>query len=74
VQDFETPFGKAFYEREFNRGFVQMEYFGYLRRDPDKEGYQFWLAKLNRSSNFTDAEMVRVFIVSTEYRSRFGQP
>jgi hypothetical protein len=64
----------SFAEREFNPAFVLMEYFGYLRRDPDQAGYDFWLAKLNRFGNFIDAEMVRAFIVSVEYRSRFGRP
>jgi len=51
-----------------------MEYFGYLLRDPDPDGYAFWLGKLNQFGNFVDAEMVRAFIVSPEYRSRFGAP
>ena len=50
-----------------------MEYFGYLRRDPDEPGYQFWLAKLNAAGgDFIQAEMVKAFITSTEYRQRFG--
>jgi len=49
-----------------------MEYFGYLRRDPDEAGYQFWLNKLNRfNGDFDRAEMVKAFIVSSEYRARF---
>jgi hypothetical protein len=49
-----------------------MEYFGYLRRDPDASGYSFWLAKLNQfGGNFEQAEMVKAFISSTEYRDRF---
>jgi hypothetical protein len=57
-----------------NEMFVMMEYFGYLRRDPDASGYAFWLKKLNDfSGNFEQAEMVRAFIVSREYRSRFAQ-
>jgi hypothetical protein len=51
-----------------------MQYFGYMRRDPDEAGYEFWLGKLNLYGNYIDAEMVRSFIVSPEYRSRFGQP
>ena len=51
-----------------------MEYFGYLRRDPDPDGYQFWLQKLNEfHGNFVQAEMVKAFIDSAEYRQRFGQ-
>jgi hypothetical protein len=55
-----------------NEAFVMMEYFGYLRRDPDESGYQFWLNKLNQhNGNFEHAEMVKSFIVSGEYRDRF---
>jgi len=71
---FNTTYGKAFYDALFNQAFVQMEYFGYLLRDPDADGYAFWLGKLNQFGNFVDAEMVRAFIVSPEYRSRFGAP
>ena len=73
-QQFTTSFGQAFYNLEFNRAFVQMEYFGYLRRDPDAAGYAFWLGKLNQYGNYLDGEMVKAFIVWPEYRSRFGQP
>ncbi len=59
--------------REFNRAFVFMEYAGYLRRDPDVSGFNFWLNKLNSfNGNFVDAEMVKSFILSGEYRQRFG--
>jgi hypothetical protein len=55
-----------------NETFVMMEYFGYLRRDPDESGYQFWLQKLNQfNGNFEHAEMVKAFIISSEYRMRF---
>jgi len=38
-------------------------------------GYDFWLGKLNQfNGNFVDAEMVKSFIVSSEYSGRFGQP
>ncbi len=57
---------------KFNQTFVMMEYFGYLRRDPDAAGYQFWLDKLNQfNGNFEQADMVKAFIVSGEYRDRF---
>jgi uncharacterized protein (TIGR03118 family) len=59
--------------REFNRAFVAMQYFGYLRRDPDPAGFNFWLNKLNAfNGNFVTAEMVKAFISSAEYRQRFG--
>jgi uncharacterized protein (TIGR03437 family) len=67
-------------QQEFNRAFVLMQYFGYLRRDPntgndsDYSGYDFWLTKLNQfNGNFVNAEMVKAFIVSAEYKQRFGQ-
>ena len=66
--------------QEFNRAFVLMQYFGYLRRNPDDApdadftGYNFWLGKLNEfNGNYIAAEMVKAFITSTEYRQRFGQ-
>jgi hypothetical protein len=66
-------------QQEFNRAFVLMQYFGYLRRNPndpqdtDYTGYDFWLTKLNQfNGNFVNAEMVKAFIVSGEYRNRFG--
>ncbi|HEY6806774.1 MAG TPA: Calx-beta domain-containing protein [Pyrinomonadaceae bacterium] len=64
---------------EFNKAFVLMQYFGYLRRNPDDapdtdySGYNFWLDKLNQfEGNFVSAEMVKAFIVAGEYRQRFG--
>jgi hypothetical protein len=61
-----------FVNAKFNEAFVMMEYFGYLRRDPDSSGFAYWLAKLNQfGGNFEQAEMVRAFIVSGEYRDRF---
>jgi len=65
----------AIQTREFNAGFVTMEYFGYLRRDPDTSGFNFWLTKLNAfNGNYIQAEMVKAFIESTEDRQRFGTP
>jgi glucose/arabinose dehydrogenase len=59
---------------KFNDTFVMMEYFGYLRREPDAAGFQFWLDKLNQfNGNFEQADMVKAFIVSGEYRDRFPQ-
>jgi hypothetical protein len=68
---FNTRYGQAYYNAQFNPVFVYMQYLGYLRRNPDQEGFDFWLDKLIRFGNFTDAEMVRSFIVSPEYRDRF---
>jgi hypothetical protein len=66
-------------QQEFNRAFVLMQYFGYLRRNPDDapdndhSGYEFWLTKLDQfNGNFITAEMVKAFITSIEYNSRFA--
>jgi len=62
-------------QAELNPAFVLMQYFGYLRRDPDTAGYNFWLAKLEQfNGNYIQAEMVKAFLVSGEYRGRFGTP
>ncbi len=71
VQEFQTTYGQQFYNKEFNTVFVFMEYIGYLRRNPDQEGFNFWLAKMNFFGDWVNAQMVRSFIVSPEYRSRF---
>ncbi len=62
----------TFSRNEFNSAFVLMQYFGYLGRDPDNNGFNFWLSKLNEfDGNFVNAEMVKAFLESTEYRNRF---
>ncbi len=69
-------------QQELNRAFVLMQYFGYLRRNPNDapeqglnfDGYNFWLGKLNQfNGNYVEAEMVKAFITSGEYRDRFVQ-
>lgn len=64
---------------ELNKAFVLMQYFGYLRRNPNDapdtnfDGWQFWLDKLNQfNGNFVQAEMVKAFLLSLEYQQRFG--
>ena len=70
----------ALRRNEFRRAFVLMQYFGYLRRNPDDpqdvdfRGWKFWLDKLNEhDGNYVGAEMVKAFLDSIEYRTRFGQ-
>lgn len=87
----ETP---SLFNKLYNPGFVLVEYFGFLRRDPDDppdnnlDGYNFWLNKLNSftsanedardpsvaQSRIKRSEMVNAFILSSEYRTRFGTP
>jgi thermitase len=75
----------ALQQQEHNRAFVLMQYFGYLRRNPDDVGfdgkpdpnfvgYNGWLKKLDdNGGDFISAEMVRAFVESIEYRARFRQ-
>ncbi len=64
---------EAFTRKEFSPAFVLAEYFGYMRRDADAGGFNFWLKKLNdNDGNFIRAEMVKAFLVSIEYRQRFA--
>jgi hypothetical protein len=59
------------YQRYYNQAFVVMEYFGYLRRDPDA-AYQVWIQVLDANSA-DSRHMVEGFVNSIEYRSRFAQ-
>ena len=63
---------QAVADRFFNRAFVSMQYFGYLRRDPDTIGFQNWLDTINADPSNT-RHMIFGFLFSTEYRQRFGQ-
>ena len=64
----------------YNREFVRQSYYTYLRRTCDPEvcdatGYNFWVSKLNAHLPSRDAdynEMIRAFLISTEYRGRMG--
>lgn len=51
---------------------VLMEYFGYLRRDPDEAGFNFWLDVLNNRTPGNYRSMVCAFITSREYQLRFS--
>ena len=66
---------QAFSDREYNASFVLTSYFGYLRRDPDQGGYDFWLGQVNRFP-IRDAggqhAMVCSFITANEYQQRFS--
>jgi hypothetical protein len=62
-------------DAEYNQCFVLMEYFGYMRRDPDQGGFDFWLSQVNkfplRNVDIQHA-MACSFITSDEYQTRFG--
>jgi hypothetical protein len=65
----------AFIDAEYNRSFVLTQYFGYLRRDPDQGGFDFWLNQVNRyplRDTRVQHAMVCSFITSSEYQQRFS--
>jgi hypothetical protein len=64
---------QEFKDAESNPSFVLMQYFGYLHRDPEQGGYDFWLNILNNVQPNNYRGMVCAFITSAEYQRRFGQ-
>ncbi|HEV7858018.1 MAG TPA: fibronectin type III domain-containing protein [Pyrinomonadaceae bacterium] len=62
----------AFKDAEYNPSFVLMEYFGYLKRNPETEGFQFWLNVLDNKEPRNYRGMVCSFITSAEYQLRFS--
>jgi Tol biopolymer transport system component len=61
-----------FKTREYNFAFVLMQYFGYLRRDPELGGYNFWLDVLNNRVPGNYRSMICAFLTSAEYQHRFS--
>ena len=61
----------AFKNAVFNRAFVLTQYFGYLKRDPDQAGYDFWLGVINGQPQNIRG-MVCAFVTSAEYQLRFS--
>ena len=57
------------YTKYYNQAFVVMQYFGYLRRDPDIS-YLNWIQELNNTNNART--MINGFVNSPEYTFRFG--
>jgi hypothetical protein len=62
----------SFVAAEYNKAFVLMEYFGYLRREIDQGGYDYWLEVLNNGAVGNYRGMVCAFLTSTEYQLRFS--
>ncbi|HEY0404461.1 MAG TPA: DUF4214 domain-containing protein, partial [Pyrinomonadaceae bacterium] len=66
---------QTFAQAEYNKAFVLMQYFGFLKRNPDDGGYQFWLNVVNNSVPNDPSgyrSMVCAFITSREYQQRFS--
>jgi hypothetical protein len=59
----------------YDRGFITMQYFGYLRRDPEAAGFNFWVGQLigpNAPHKGDYRFMVGGFLQSDEYCFRFA--
>ena len=66
---------REFIDAEYNRAFVAMQYFGYLRRDVDIAGFLFWLGQVSSAPLRDEPKqhaMVCSFITSDEYQQRFS--
>jgi lysyl endopeptidase len=59
----------------YDRGFITMQYFGYLRRDPETAGFNFWVGQLigaNAPHRGDYRFMVGGFLQADEYRFRYA--
>ena len=71
---------KVVWDAYFYRAFVAMQYFGYLRRDPEDAGYNDWVDVLTNgraSAGVAPGDyrhLIFGFVYSVEYRERFGKP
>jgi hypothetical protein len=67
---------KTVWDAYFFKALVAMEYFGYLRRDPEPAGYNDWVDVLTNGRGTHPPgdyrHLVFGFIYSEEYRERFG--
>jgi glucose/arabinose dehydrogenase len=77
VEDFIlSPELSAVGTRFYDRGFITMQYFGYLKRDPDSAGFDFWVGQLigpNAPHRQDYRFMVGGFLQSDEYHFRFAR-
>ena len=62
----------AAFNKFLTEGTVSIQYFAFLRRDPDATGYMNNVNTLNADPNNL-RHMIFIFIYSTEYRGRFGK-
>jgi hypothetical protein len=62
----------GFTGREYDAAYVLVHFFAYLGRDPDPEGYEFWLRVLTHNGD--RRALSRAFMESDEYRNRPAEP
>ena len=54
--------------REYDAAYVRVHFFGYLGRDPDPAGFDFWLGVLTRTGDHR--ALSRAFMESDEYKKQ----
>ncbi len=59
---------ESFDRREYDEAYVRAHFFGYLGRDPDPEGFNFWLGVLSHNGDYRS--LSRAFLASDEYKNR----
>jgi hypothetical protein len=60
---------------ESDSAFVLIQYFTYLLRDPDEDGFHYWaktIAGKNQNDPTRYSSVTCAFVNSNEYQSRFG--
>jgi hypothetical protein len=62
----------TFKQSQYNHAFVLTEYFSYLQRDPEPDGYNFWVGVLSTGDAGNYRGMVCSFVTSAEYQNRFS--
>jgi hypothetical protein len=62
----------GFQSKEYNEAFVRMQYFGYLRRDVEPEGYAYWMNIVTNVAPNNYQSMICAFVNSKEYQLRFN--
>jgi hypothetical protein len=76
LEDFiQTPEISGVGTRYYDRARIVMQYFGFLRRDPEQGGFDFWWDRLTKQEfgHFHDYRwMVGGFLNSDEYNFRFA--
>jgi hypothetical protein len=61
----------TFDRREYDEAYVLAHFFAYLGRDPDPEGFNFWLGVLSHNGDYRS--LSRAFMESEEYKQRAGE-
>ncbi|MFL6336516.1 MAG: DUF4214 domain-containing protein [Pyrinomonadaceae bacterium] len=62
---------QVFDAREYDEAYVRAHFYGYLGRDPDPDGLNFWLGVLSRNRDYRS--LSRAFLESDEYKQRAGR-